>query len=203
MLPQRQGAIIKRILPSAAACLSLILFQRRAMTNTRWVGSIAWRVPWRQGRSSASCTGGQRTPRRARPVATICAATTAERSWRPRSRPRTSDTSQGPRPRLAGTPRPRTRRQSRRRRTAPRRRSGTRGGSATIAAASRRRRRACGHVLVLTSCYPRAYCRTTFAVTGTGRGVTTSPRKNTKARPEKTGGGHTARAARAGRARCY
>ena len=143
MLPQRQGAIIKRILPSAAACLSLILFQRRAMTNTRWVGSIAWRVPWRQGRSSASCTGGQRTPRRARPVATICAATTAERSWRPRSRPRTSDTSRGPRPRHAGTLRRRTRRQSRRRRTAPRRRSGTRGGSATTALASRRKRRAC------------------------------------------------------------
>ena len=95
-------------------------------------------------RCSACCTGGPRTPRRARPAETTGAATTAARSWRPRSRPRTFDISRGPRPRHVGTPRPRTRRQSRRRRTAPRRRNGTRGGSATTAAASRMKRRACG-----------------------------------------------------------
>ena len=95
-------------------------------------------------RCSACCTGGPRTPRRAQPAATIGAATTAARSWRPRSRPRISGTSPGPKPRLAGTPRPRTHRQSRWRRTEPRRRNGTRAGSATTALASRRRRRACG-----------------------------------------------------------
>ena len=92
---------------------------------------------------SASCTGGPKTPHRARPAATTGAATTAARSWHLRSRPRISDTSRGPKLRHAGMLRRRTRRQSRRRRTAPRRRSGTRGGSATTAPASRRRRRAC------------------------------------------------------------
>ena len=97
-----------------------------------WSSSF-WRTPAHRQRILMVC----------RSSAPNTSATTAARSWRPRSRPRTFDISRGPRPRHAGTPRPRTRRQSRRRRTAPQRRSGTRGGSATTALASRRRRRAC------------------------------------------------------------